>query len=95
MTETATKEDLAEIRAGLWDGYGDLTRMVRRLAASIRVEQRADRAVEKLHRRGRIRLPGFTTTFGPGCICDGEPWPCQTITAIKQARMSNRLEEES
>ena len=31
----ATKEDLAEIRAGLWDSYGDISALIHRLYFSL------------------------------------------------------------
>lgn len=31
----ATKEDLAEIRAGMWDGYGDISALIHRLERSL------------------------------------------------------------
>lgn len=47
MAEQATKEDFAEIRAGHWDGYGDLTRLIHRLVAAVHAERRKSRDLRR------------------------------------------------
>jgi len=46
----ATKEDIAEIRAGKWDAYGEMSWLIRRLHYSL-MDARAETATAKASSR--------------------------------------------